>query len=81
MLKAIEYRAFFSKEERDKYNATPHEVWFNPSKVVKLEAYITSTQYWGSSHDVTTIYFGDNRSLKVHGSPELWVELIDSSTR
>jgi hypothetical protein len=79
MLKAIEYRAFFSKEERDKHNATPHNVWFNPSKVVKLEAYNPSTEYWGSSWDVTTIYFGDNRSLKVHGSPEPWAELIDSN--
>ena len=81
MLKAIEYRAFHTKEQRDNYNANPHSVWFAPDKAVKLEAYTGTTNYWPSSHDVTTIYFGDNRSIKVHGTPELWAELIDSATR
>jgi hypothetical protein len=80
MLQAIEYRSFHSKEERDDYTANPHKVWFDPSKVCIVEEY-TGVSGWQSAHSITTIYFGDNRSIKVHGTPELWVELIDSATR
>jgi hypothetical protein len=80
MLKAIEYRSFYSKEERDNYQSFPHSVWFDPSKVCIVEEY-TGVNNWQSAHNITTIYFSDNRSIKVHGSPEHWVELIDSATR
>lgn len=82
MIKLTDYRAFYSSEERDKYNqGEKKQIYFAPEHIVAIEkATVGGDGIWPSAWDATRIY-----TLKgqwtVEGNVEAIREIIENATR
>lgn len=83
MIKFNEYRAFFSKKERDDYNENSHlkkVVYFNPEHIIAIEEPTFESNTWPSSYNVTRIHTVRGYWL-VEGNYNTIAEFISNSLR